>query len=109
MQSEGHALLNAPSLSLLQLRQTTQPRPGHDSGQEPPCHQAVHKRQAGQMGHQELPAVQGQDRLHSHLRNLHQPGKGPPLAPHWISRQCFPPSHGELTGHQQEQEPHAEE
>ena len=43
----------------------TQPRQGHDSHQEPPRHQAVHTRQAGQMGHQELPAVRGQDGLHS--------------------------------------------
>ena len=31
----------------------------HHQQQEPPCHQAVHMRQAGQMGHQELPAVRG--------------------------------------------------
>ena len=33
------------------------------------------------------------------------PGQGPPLAPPRISRQCCPPSRGELAGHQQE--PHA--
>ena len=57
------------------------------------------------MGHQELPAVRGQDGLHSRRRNLHGPGQGPPLAPPRISRQCCPPSRGELAGHQQE--PHA--
>ena len=57
------------------------------------------------MGHQELPAVRGQDGLHSRLRNLHGPGQGPPLAPPRISQQCCPPSRGELAGHQQE--PHA--
>ena len=77
----------------------------NDSHQEPPRHQAVHTRQAGQMGHQELPAMRGQDRLHSRRRNLHGPGQGPPLAPPWISRQCCLPSRGELAGHQQE--PHA--
>ena len=30
-------------------------------------------------------------------------GQGPPLAPPRISRQCCPPSYGELAGHQQEQ------
>ena len=54
------------------------------------------------MGHQELPAVRGQDGLHSPLRNLHRPGQGPPLAPPRISRQCCPPSRGELASHQQE-------
>ena len=38
-------------------------------------------------------------------RNLHGPGQGPPLASPRISRQCCPPSRGELAGHQQE--PHA--
>ena len=57
------------------------------------------------MGHQELPALQGQDGLHSQCRNLHGPGQGPPLAPPRISRQCCPLSRGELAGHQQE--PHA--
>ena len=51
------------------------------------------------MGYQELPAVRGQDRLHSQRRNLHGLGQGPPLAPPRISRQCC------LAGHQQE--PHA--
>ena len=67
--------------------------------------QPVHTRQAGQMGHQELPAVRGQEGLHSRHRNLHMPGQGPPLAPPRISRQCCPPSRGQLAGHQQE--PHA--
>ena len=80
-------------------------RRGHDSHQEPPCHQAVHTPQAGQMGHQELPAVRGQDGLHSRCRNLHGPRQGLPLAPPRISRQCCPLSRGELEGHQQE--PHA--
>ena len=44
-------------------------------------------------------------RLHSRRRNLHGPGQGPSLAPPRISRQCCPPSRGELAGHQQE--PHA--
>ena len=57
------------------------------------------------MGHQELPAVRGQNGLHSRHRNLHGPGQGPPLAPPRISRQCCSPSRVELTGHQQE--PHA--
>ena len=57
------------------------------------------------MGHQELPAVRGQDLLHSRRRNLHGPGQGPPLAPPQISQQRCPPSRGELAGHQQE--PHA--
>ena len=57
------------------------------------------------MGHQEIPAVRGQDGLHSRRRNLQRLGQGPPLAAPWISRQCCPPSRGELTGHQQE--PHA--
>ena len=83
----------------------TQPRRGHDSHQEQPRHQAVHTRQAGQMGHQELPAVRDQDGLHSRRRNLHRPSQGPPLAYPRISWQCCPPSHGGLTGHQQE--PHA--
>ena len=52
------------------------------------------------MGHQELPAVRGQDGLHSRCRNLHGP-----LAPPQISRQCCPTSRGELASHQQE--PHA--
>ena len=59
-------------------------------------------RQASPMGHQELPAVRGQDGLHSRLRNLHGPGQGPPLAPPWISRQCHPPPCGERSGHPQE-------
>ena len=49
--------------------------------------------------------MRGQDRLHSRSRNLHGPGQVPPLAPPRISRQCCPPSPGELAGHQQE--PHA--
>ena len=103
---QAHARQNAPSLSpLLQPPPATQPRRGHDSYQEPPRHQAVHTRQACQMGHQEVPAVRGQEGLHSRLRNLHRPGQGPPLAPPRISRQCCPPSRGELAGHQQE--PHA--
>ena len=57
------------------------------------------------MGHQELPALRGQDGLHSRRRNLHGPGQGPPLTPPRISRQCCPLSPGELAGHQQE--PHA--
>ena len=57
------------------------------------------------MGHQELPALRGQDGLHSRCRNLHGLGQGLPLVPPWISWQCCPPSHGELAGHQQE--PHA--
>ena len=57
------------------------------------------------MGHQELPAVRGQDGLHSRRRNLHGPGQGPPLAPPRISLQCCPPSRVELAG--QQQEPHA--
>ena len=57
------------------------------------------------MGHQVLPAVRGQDRLHSRRRNLHGPGQGLPLAPPQISRQCCPMSRGEFAGHQQE--PHA--
>ena len=36
-----------------------------DEGMIPTKNQAVHTRQAGQMGHQELPAVRGQDGLHS--------------------------------------------
>ena len=104
--SQAHARQNAPSLSpLLQAPPSTQPRRGHDSHQEPPRHQAVHTRQAGHMGHQELPAVRGKDRLHSRHRNLHRLGQGPPLAPPRIIRQCCQPSRGELTGHQQE--PHA--
>ena len=89
------------NIPLLQPPPATQPRRGHDSHQEPPHHQAVHLRQAGQMGHQELPAVRGQDGLHSR----HGPGQGPSLAPPQISRQCCPLSRGELSGHQQE--PHA--
>ena len=97
---------NALSLPpLLQPPPAAQPGRGHDSHQKPPHHQAVHTRQAGQMGHQELPAVRGQDRLHSRRRNLHGPGQEQPLAPPRISRQCCPPSRGELAGHQQE--PHA--
>ena len=57
------------------------------------------------MEHQELPAVRGQDGLHSRCRKLHGPGQGHPLAPPWVSQQCCPPSRGELAGHQQE--PHA--
>ena len=57
------------------------------------------------MGHQELPAVRGQDGLHFRRRKLHGPGQGPSLAPPRISRQCCPPSRLELAGHQQE--PHA--
>ena len=82
-----------------------QPPRGHDSHQELPRHQAVHTRLASQIWHQELPAVRGQDGLHPRRRNLHGPGQGPPLAPPWITRQCCPPSRGELAGHQQE--PHA--
>ena len=59
-------------------------------------------RQAGQVGHQELPAVRGQDGLLSRRRNLHGAGQGPPLAPPPISRQCCLPSRGELAGHPQE-------
>ena len=106
LQSQAHARQNAPSLSpLLQPPPAAQPGRGHDSHQERPRHQAVHMPQAGQMGHQELPAVRGQDGLHSRRRNLHGPVQGPPLAPPRFSRQCCPPSHGELAGHQQE--PHA--
>ena len=46
-----------------------------------------------------------QDRLDSRSRNLQGPGQGPPLAPPQISRQCCPPSRGELACRQQE--PHA--
>ena len=106
LQSQAHARQNAPSLSpQLQPPPATQPQRGHDSHQEPPRHQAVHTRQAGQMGHQELAAVRGQDGLHPRCRNLHWPGQGPPLAPPRISRQCCLRSGGELAGHQQE--PHA--
>ena len=79
--SKAHARHNAPSLSpLLQLQPTTQPQRAHDSHQELPRHQAVNKQQGGQMGHQELSAVRGQDGLHTRRRNLHRPGQGPPLA-----------------------------
>ena len=73
-----------------------------DSNQEPPWHQTICNRQARQIWHQELSAMRGQDRQHHRPRNLHQPGKGPILAPPWVRRQCCTPSHGELAGHQQE-------
>ena len=66
-------------------------------------HQTVHTRQAGQMRHQELPAVRGPNWLHPRRRNLHWPGKRLPLAPPWIRWQCCPPSHGELACRRQEQ------
>ena len=69
-----------PLSLLLQPLPTTQAQRGHDSHQEQLRHQAVHTQKAGQMGHQELPAVQGQDRLHTRCRNLHQLGQGPPMA-----------------------------